>query len=84
MKKDTLTALDIALAAAPDNGPPREGEFTVYDYMEAINNRGGNLTRFRANQILTNEVNQGKLTVRKGLYNGTAAKIYGKPSNAKQ
>lgn len=79
MKNNILNALESAIKSLPDDGPPREGEFTVYEYMDALQEAGKPVKRPTAYIRLRRMVEAGELSVRSGQYNGTSANIYGPP-----
>lgn len=77
--KDPLTALDIALAAAPDQGPPESDEFTVDDYVAARASAGVKVAVRTARDQLKALVESGALKSRKGSVDGKTINIFSKP-----
>lgn len=85
--KDTISALEIALRETPQDGPPKDGEMTINQYMEAINERKKEsdpegyepMGRQFAYRALEKLVELGKLQCREGIFKGKRQKIYGPP-----
>ena len=71
-KKNKLQKLAESYVTA---GPPEGDEFTIYEYMEAV---GGDkpMNIKTAQPHLTDMVNKGVLSVRKGRVNGRRGNIY--------
>lgn len=71
----TLSALDVALAEDPNDGPPQANEFTTRDYMQKTG-----LAHSGATKRLHAMVQRGTLVVRKGrVENERRGNIYGLP-----
>jgi hypothetical protein len=74
---DPLLAIDKLLAEMPNEGPPEEDEFTLYEYMDVYNKRHKvNLSTSGANRHLKNMLKDGLVTMRKGRLGGKIGNIY--------
>lgn len=72
----TLEKLDKLLAMLPDNAPPREGEFTVYDAMARHGMEITHANRQKMSGLLRGMVDNGSVSVRKGAVDGRCTNIY--------
>jgi DNA-binding transcriptional ArsR family regulator len=75
--KTNLDALDKLIAEMPYEGPPREGEYTVYDYQTRYEQHNGvPLSLPAAQRHLKKMEDEGLVTMRKGRVNGKQGNIY--------
>lgn len=74
---DPLTAIDKLLAETPYEGPPRDDEWTIYDYMERFKLRNGDaISHAGATKRLEKMLADGLIVARKGRVNGKQGNVY--------
>jgi len=72
-----LDALDKLIAELPDEGPPKKGEFTIYQFIEKYQNqKKTDLSQSGAYKMLQKMEKSGSLKSRTGRVNGKQGKIY--------
>ena len=75
--KTNLEALDKLIMEMPYEGPPRDGEYTTYDYRDKYEEHNGvALSLPAAQRHLKRMEAEGLVTMRKGRVNGKQGNIY--------
>lgn len=74
---DPLAAIDKLLSEMPDKGPPKDDEFTIYQYMDSYAKRNKvRISLPTAYKQLEKMLDDGLVVMRKGRVNDKQGNIY--------